>query len=143
MNTIKNNFFLVVFLFFGLMSFNATAQKNETKEGKQKIKALYIAFMTEELNITETEAQQFWPLHKEFTKELAQLNRLNLGELEKEESRLNVKKKFKDRFMKIIGIERSNLFFKKDKEFKHELINQLKKGKQPSSPEKNQYQKKH
>jgi hypothetical protein len=137
MNSVKKAFLFFVFLTTSFFGLNATAQKNEKKEGKEKIKALYIAFMTEELNITELEAQKFWPLHKEYTKELSALNKLNYGELEKEESKLIVKKKYKDRFMKIIGLERSNLFFKKDKEFKHELINQLKRNHQNPRAEKN------
>lgn len=39
---------------------------SQDKDRKDKIKALKIAFITERLQFTETEAQQFWPIYNTF-----------------------------------------------------------------------------
>ena len=52
-----------------------------------------------------------------------------ISELEREEATLNVRKKYNEKFLKIIGKERTNLFFKKDKEFRNKLVIGLKKKK--------------
>ncbi len=39
------------------------------KEGRDKIKALKVAYLTEQLNLTTTEAENFWPIYNAFNKE--------------------------------------------------------------------------
>ena len=92
----------------------------------QRIKAIYVAYMTQELQLTEEEAQRFWPIHAEFHQEMKSKHRQTTDELEKEESLLNTKKKYKERFIKSIGEERANLFFKKDAEFRHKIAERIK-----------------
>jgi hypothetical protein len=46
-----------------LLTFNAFAQR---KEREERIKTLKIAFITERLAFTETEAQKFWPIYNAF-----------------------------------------------------------------------------
>ena len=93
---------------------------------RQKIKAIYIAYITQELNLNEEEAQKFWPVHAQFDQEMRSKHIQAIDELEKEESLLNVKKKYKEKFIKVIGEEKSNLFFKKDAEFRHKLSQKIK-----------------
>jgi hypothetical protein len=50
----------------------------------------------------------------------------NGTELEKEEASLNIKKKYNDRFAKIIGKERTENFYKKDREFREKLVKKIK-----------------
>lgn len=40
-----------------------------SKKGRQKIKALKIAYLTEQLNLTSVEAEKFWPIYNVFNKE--------------------------------------------------------------------------
>lgn len=51
----------ILFLCFGI--FLGFAQKRQSKE---KIKKLKIAYFTENLNFTEEEAQQFWPIYNAY-----------------------------------------------------------------------------
>lgn len=39
------------------------------KEGREKIRTLKIAYLTEQLNLTANEAQKFWPVYNAFDKE--------------------------------------------------------------------------
>jgi len=91
----------------------------------QKMQALYIAYITRELQLNETEAQRFWPLHNQFDIELKSIAVRNLPELEKEEASLKVKKDYKDRFSKIIGDSRTDDFYRKDAEFRRKLVEKL------------------
>jgi hypothetical protein len=39
-----------------------------SQEGRDKIKALKVSFITEKLELTQAEAQQFWPVYNEYEK---------------------------------------------------------------------------
>ena len=39
------------------------------KEGREKIKALKIAYITEQLNLSATEAEKFWPIYNEYNRD--------------------------------------------------------------------------
>lgn len=61
----------IVILFLCLISFNAFSQNKE--EHDKKIKALKIAFITENLDLTNTEAQKFWPIYNAFEEQMSAL----------------------------------------------------------------------
>lgn len=56
----------LIFILVLLVSINATAQRGEKGE---RIKALKVAFITEQLNLTAKESQGFWPIYNAFEKE--------------------------------------------------------------------------
>jgi GTP cyclohydrolase III len=116
------HFFLYIFLFLG---FAAHAQQPENSNKEQKIQALYIAYMSKELKLSEDEAQKFWPLHSEFDNELRGVS-TNLSVLERQQTVLNIKKKYQDRFSRVLGTGRTNEFFLKDGEFRAKLVERLK-----------------
>lgn len=53
-------------IFFLFLSFSTFAQSEKFKEKKEKIKALKVAFLTSELDLTSSEAEKFWPLYNAF-----------------------------------------------------------------------------
>lgn len=55
-------------LFVLLISLNTFAQKN-----RDKVKALKVSFITEKLELTEQEAQQFWPIYNAYEKVMRQI----------------------------------------------------------------------
>ena len=59
---IKN--LIPIFLLF--VSFSFYAQGEKMKEKKEQIKALKVAFLTTELDLTSKEAEKFWPLYNAF-----------------------------------------------------------------------------
>ena len=54
---------LILSLFVLCISFSSLAQKNDRRE---KIKALKVSFITEKLDLTESEAQKFWPIYNAY-----------------------------------------------------------------------------
>lgn len=127
---------LFLMLFFTLQSIVSYGQdfsgrqgqgrfQNKAGNGKDKIRALYIAYITQSIQLTDLEAEKFWPVHREYEREMKNFKPNQDNEIEKEEIVLNIKKKYKPLFSNIIGNERTNRFFKKDKEFRDKLIERL------------------
>ena len=117
--------------------FTATAQvTSEEGQGQanpkreEKIKALYIAYISQQLSLTPAEAEKFWPAHTQYEADLQQINKGNLPELDRQQAVLNVKKKYQNNFNKIIGNERCNNFYKQDAEFRKKLVDRLKQMRQ-------------
>ena len=92
--------------------------------GKQKIEALYIAYITRELKLTESEAQKFWPVHTQYDDDLKAL-KTDASELDRQQNILNIKKKYEGKFSQVIGAERTNEFFRKDAEFRKRLVERV------------------
>lgn len=100
---------------------NAGAKKQE------KIQSLYVAFITQKLELTAAEAQVFWPVHNEFDKEVKTVD-INLPELEREQKVLDIKKRFEPRFNKILlNSKRVDKLFRLHGEFRKKLIERIRK----------------
>ncbi len=118
------NFILTLVIFFGGFTIAQAQPGGGDKE--EKIEALYVAYMTKQLTLTADEAQKFWPVHAQYTNELKAISSTT-NELDRQQASLNIKKKYEDRFIKILGAERTNNFFQTDGEFRKRMIDRLKK----------------
>ena len=107
------------------------AKAQETQNGSQKkqenIEALKVAFLSKELVLTPDEAQKFWPLYDQYSKELKLLKKDNSDVLERDEKVLNLRKKYRDPFAKILGAQRVNDMYKAESKFHLLLIKAMKK----------------
>ncbi len=110
--------------------FAATAQDVQPPADEslkqEKIQALYVAYITQQLQLTPEEAQKFWPVHTQFTNELKGVKK-ELPELEKQQTILNIKKKYQNNFNGILGNKRCERFFRMDGEFKRKLLERIRK----------------
>ena len=106
----------------------ADGQDNPKKQ--EKIKALYVAYISQQLSLTPAEAEKFWPAHAQYEADLRDINKENLNELDRQQAVLNVKKKYQGNFNKILGNERSNSFYRQDAEFRKKLTDRLKQMRQ-------------
>ncbi len=113
-------YLLILTLFLGGLSF-AKAQEGDENKKVQDIKALYVAYVTKQLELTPDEAQKFWPVHTQFENDIKSVNK-DLPELQKQQAYLDVKKKYQDNFSRILGASRCDRFFRMDGEFKRKLI---------------------
>ncbi len=114
---------LFTYLFL-LIGFSAFAQPPGDGKREQKVQALYVAYITQELKLTEEEAQKFWPIHQQYDNEIKGV-KSEASELERQQAALNIKKKYQDRFTKVLGVQRTNDFYVKDGEFRKKLIERL------------------
>jgi len=102
----------------------AIAQENQAGDDltkQEKIKSLYVAYVTQQLQLTPDEAQRFWPVHTQFEKELKGVKR-DISELDRQQAALDIKKRYQANFSKILGNNRCERFFRMDGEFKRKLM---------------------
>ena len=119
-------YLLILTLLLGSFSL-ALAQENQSGEDlakQNRIKALYVAYVSKQLEFTPEEAQKFWPVHTQFENDLVGVKK-ELPELDKQQARLDIKKRYQDNFNKIIGTNRCERFFRMDGEFKRKLMDRV------------------
>ncbi|MCW3092066.1 MAG: hypothetical protein JWP81_3135 [Ferruginibacter sp.] len=104
----------------------AGAQNNQPSEKRQQdIEALKVAFISRELNLTPEEAQKFWPVYNQYAKELSATIKDDEDVLDRDEKVLNLRKRYRDQFTKILGAERMNQVFNAEGRFRQLLIKSL------------------
>ena len=116
---------LILLLFSASFSMQAQDVANNRQE---KIEALKIAFITQKLQLTPGEAEKFWPLYNQYNEEVKGISK-NPGSndvLENEQQLLNVRKKYKSSFEKVLGSQKMNNLFNAEREFRNVLIKRLK-----------------
>nr|WP_315166495.1 sensor of ECF-type sigma factor [uncultured Flavobacterium sp.] len=72
----KLNKILPILLLF--ISFSFYAQGEKMKEKKEQIKALKVAFLTTELELTSSESEKFWPIYNAFDDKQFELRHLKM-----------------------------------------------------------------
>lgn len=127
---------LTTMILFGFGGMLYAQDQPDTKE-QEKIRALEIAFISRKLNLTENEAQRFWPIYNEYKRDVRQVmqtqrNNPKRDVINEEQMIVDVRKKYKERFVGVIGQPRMNKFFEAEREFRGVLLNQLKN--RPNKP---------
>jgi len=129
--------YLLIFtlLLGGFTAVKAQEDPGDDAKRQEKIKALYVAYITQELQLSPDEAQKFWPVHAQFENELKGVKQ-DLPELDKQQAVLNIKKRYQENFNKILGPNRCERFFRMDGEFKRKLLERIrnKRQNQPDRP---------
>ena len=62
-----------------LLSLNVVAQKH-----RERVKALKVSFITEKLDLTEKEAQKFWPIYNEHDQQLVKIRYNDIRSIRRE-----------------------------------------------------------
>jgi hypothetical protein len=143
------NLFVSLLIFIGMFS-NLSAQKcDENCKKKDQIKAQKVAFITDKLQLTVDEAQQFWPIYNEMDKKSNDIenqirtivknyktNKETLSNSELEtmsdkmvELQVNSAKldaEYYQKFKKVLSIRKIMELNQAEREFKHELLQKLK-----------------
>jgi hypothetical protein len=119
-------YLLIFFVLLGSLS-QIKAQDGE------KIQSLKIAFITQKLQLTPSEAEKFWPIYNEYDNEVhgLQLDNNDPNPLGKEEKLLNIRKKYLSSFEKILGPDKTNRLFNAERDFRGILIRRLQNRNQP------------
>mgnify|MGYP003333073675 CR=1 FL=1 len=113
--------FLGVFLFI----FSSHAQIRKEMDSRsmevKKLQAMEMAFITKELNLSPEEAQKFWPVFNQYRNELKSIakNQAVNDQLEKQQKMLDVRKRYRDDFTKVVDQERANKVFGAEAEFRN------------------------
>ena len=136
--------FLKIIIFFGLI-FSTVIMSAQNGGGAKQLQAQRIAFITERMNLTPEEAQQFWPLYNQFNENLKQIRQAyqltKVGEdatddqvekfllsgFDKDQKEIELKKDYYLRLKKILNVRKIQKLFRAEVEFRQEVIQQLKK----------------
>jgi len=130
---------LLLFLLISLsVSYICAAQPGRT----EKMEAIFVAYVTKQLNLSSEEAQRFWPVYNDYADEIKKVRQENRNdELAFEEKALNIRKKYKPEFKKVLNDEeRVNKVFIIDRNFREvlrrEMMNRQKnKARGPNRPQ--------
>ena len=123
----------IVYLLLLLLPFSGVAQDGLRGENRQRLEAIQIAYLTKELSLTTQDAEKFWPVYNKYQDELRSLLK-NGGEedvLNRQQKALDIRKKYKPDFVRILGADRTNKLFQAEDKFremvKRELQNRQKR----------------
>jgi Spy/CpxP family protein refolding chaperone len=136
----------IVFLLISTLSFS-----QGFKEKKEKVKALKVAYITEQLDLTKEEAQKFWPIYNAFDDKQAELrhekmrailDRFEPGNVDKlsekeastlltqmeavEESLFTLRKKFIKDLQGVLSAKKIVKLKKAEEDFNRTLLKQMK-----------------
>jgi len=140
---------IIATLLFSSASFLAQGQAGEQEHpNKEKIKSMKIAFITEKLNLTSEEAQQFWPVYNEYESkrdELRKEKKMDRKEgktntnpsdeeikkqienrFETRQKELDLDKEYDTKFQTVLPIKKVGELYSAREAFKRELLRKLK-----------------
>jgi hypothetical protein len=101
------------------------------EEKRERLKALSVAYLTKELELTSAEAEKFWPVHNRYTEELRSELRKSMENgktpdvLERQQRMLDIRKKYQQDFQKILSPERTQKLFSAEMKFQDQVRKEL------------------
>ena len=124
---------LILSVFFCLQTAIAQEDVTQAPEKKQQnIEALKVAFISKELELTPEEAQKFWPVYNQYSKEMTSTFKAGDEDvLERDEKVLNVRKRYREQFSKVLGGDRVNKMFGAETRFRQLLIKAMRNQQKP------------
>ncbi len=142
---IHSNFlktFIFSFLCLGL-SFGSSAQERNKERLKEKVKLERVAYITQELDLSESEAQKFWPIYNAYKDESKAMRssmdiqpKNDMSEKEAEDmlntmldaksKEIDIQKKYIGKMKSAIPVKKIALLFKVERQFKEKLVSNVK-----------------
>jgi hypothetical protein len=139
----KNFYTLFILITLSLFCYPpaSQAQQGSDAEIKDRIRAAEIAYLAQKLDLTPDEAQKFWPLYNQYTKEveilIAERRKRNKApqqhlqptddkELGYERRMLDIKTHYSQEFQKVLPPSKAGNVFRSEREFRNQLIRTMK-----------------
>ena len=114
----KKIYSLLLFLFFH--SYFCQAQPPDGNDDN-RVEVVKMAYMTQELNLTPQEAQNFWPVYNNYTNEIKQARiQYANDEVAYERKVVEIKERYQGNFKKVLGSNsnRVNKVYTSERQFK-------------------------
>ena len=141
----------VALIGFTAISIAQPGPKHEEK--KEKVEAMKIGFITQQMNLTPEEAQKFWPVYNQMKNEIEsvrkerQLSRENVkdnfetmtdpefeklinDELASRQKEFDIQKKYVAQFKVVVSIKKVAQFYRAEEQFKRKLLEKIQEKKQ-------------
>jgi hypothetical protein len=141
MKKIYTLFILIALSLFCYPPVSQAQQGSSDNEIKDRIRAAEIAYLSQKLDLTPDEAQKFWPLYNQYTKEveilIAERRKKNKmpqtstqpaddKELGYERRMLDIKTHYSQEFQKVLPPAKAGVVFRSEREFRNQLIRTIK-----------------
>lgn len=135
----RTGFFILMMV---LLSISAQAQPGDRR--MERVHAIKVAYLTDKLQLTSEQSARFWPVYNKYEDERKQLMRSyrkdHMGsengsedpmrsidnDIAAQEKMLDLRKKYKDEFLKVISAQQLATLIESEKEFKRLLLQQMK-----------------
>jgi hypothetical protein len=120
-------------------------QAQPKSDKKDRIQAIKVAYITEKINLSSKQSQQFWPLYNEYQNELKQLNQslrknqfiledmtddeLNIfveNKLKTEEQKIALQRTYLQNYKQVLSIRQIVRLYRAETSFKKELLRRAK-----------------
>ncbi len=113
-----------------MFSLQLMAQNPSPNERMERVESLRIAYISQKLGLTVAESQKFWPVYNEMAGEMRSLRAQRksddtpsaMEQLEFEQKKIDIKKKYISSFQQIIGKERLDRLYGLEEEFRKKLM---------------------
>ncbi len=134
-------YFLIICILNTVMSIKAQPKSDK----KDRIQAIKVAYITEKINLSSKQSQQFWPLYNEYQNELRQLNQsrrknpfiledmtddeLNIfveNKLKTEEQKIALQRTYLQNYKQVLSIRQIVRLYRAETSFKKELLRRAK-----------------
>lgn len=151
---------LILSSFFLLLANFAQAQPGQGErrgDRKEKVEAMKIAYITNQLELTPTEAQQFWPIYNEYENKIQAIRQSrrkdkkdgpdNLdqmsdkevealvdGEVNIRQKEIEVMKEYNSKFKGVLPIRKVAKLYRAQEDFKRELLKKIQERKEDKRP---------
>lgn len=135
-------------LFFVLLfSLHSHAQRGGGRQNPERVHAAKIGYITERVKLTDRQAEQFWPVYNRYEKELREARRQAFqrarsqrdaaveseadalraidSRLEAQEEAIEVQRKYKTEFLRIISAEQLLALYDAEREFNRMVVQRL------------------
>ena len=110
--------------------FTGYAQSDEIKgDDSKKIQAMEVAYITKELNLSPEEAEKFWPIFNKYRSDAKAVltDRSITDQLERQQKILDIRKKYRTEFTRVLTNDRGNRVFPAEDQFRQMVRRELQK----------------
>jgi hypothetical protein len=113
----------IFFTLMIMMPYLAISQPpNPPRPGQtaERMQSIQVAYLTRELNLSPQDAEKFWPVYNRYQDEMKTvlMNRSEGDALDKQQKVLDIRKKYKTDFTKVLGADRTNRLFEAEIRFR-------------------------
>jgi len=124
----KSLYLLISFVVIcGLAKAQTEQPVGPSQQRSENIEALKVAFISKDLNLSPEEAEKFWPVYNQYSAEIKGAFKDNPNVIDRDEHVLNIRKRYNDQFIRIIGPERTNNMFSAEARFRQVLIKAMRR----------------
>ena len=121
----------ILFTFLIILPFTSFAQTEDGENitDRKKIQAMEVAYITKELNLSPEEAEKFWPVFNKYREDVKGVltNKTISDQLEKQQKVLDLRKKYRTEFTRILAQDRANKVFTSEDQFRQMVRREFQK----------------